>query len=87
MNIEIDTDLYVRLQQCLLEGLPYKDLKHFQDCLAEVKTGETKDPLAYHVHTLLYLLEKIEASAKKAGHVSIKKFDLEKGELVDPSEK
>ena len=83
MNIKITTDLYVRIQQCLLQGLPYKDLDHFKTILKEIGTEKFEDPLAVHVHTLVYLLSLIESAAKDNNLIVKKTFDLDTQKMVD----
>lgn len=74
--VKITTDLYIRIQQCLLEGLPFKDLDHFRECLKSIQQNKTQSsPLAYHAHTLIHLLTLIEDSAKEQGLTQHKKFN------------
>ncbi len=83
MTIKISTDLYVRIQQCLLQGLPYTDLEHFKKILKEIGSEKFEDPLSPHVHTLVYLLSLIESSAKDNNLIIKKNFDLDTQKMVD----
>ena len=68
--IIITTNMYIRIQQLLFEGLPYKDLEHMMSCVKEAKIPnheEHKDPLTYYVQTIAYLLDLIETSSKEKG--------------------
>lgn len=80
--VVITTELHVRLQQLLLEGLQYKDWAHFITCLNEAKTNQCKDPLSYHLQTLLHLCSLIEDSAKTNGLIQKKDFSLEEKKIV-----
>ncbi len=73
--ISVSTDLYIRIQQCLLEGFPWTDVQHFQSVLKAVKDKTTGDPLTYHTETLLVLLSLVEASAQENKLITTKSFD------------
>lgn len=83
ITITINTDIYIRLQQLLLEALPYKDIADFQANLKKVHDGDSKEGLAYHMHTILYILNLVEDAAKKGDKIVKKKFDLTAGKLVE----
>ncbi len=83
MSIEINTDLYIRLQQLLLEGLPHKDLEDFRSTLRLVKEDKAAEGIPYHAHTLLFLLNLVELAAKKQGVIQKKEFDLQEKKVVD----
>ncbi len=78
ITIQISSDMYVRLQQCLLEGLPYKDFEDFKVQLALVKTSPTEG-IGYHMHTLVHLINLIEAGAKDI--IQDKEFNTETGKV------
>ncbi len=84
MTIEIDTDLYIRLQQLLIDGLPYKDLSHFQEILKKVHDNKADDdPLAYSAHTILWLIHLVEESARSSGIIQQKDFDPDSQKIVE----
>ena len=83
MTITVSTDLYIRLQQLLLEGLPYKDISEFQDCLKKVRENTATEGLAYSAHTILYILNLIEDSAKSQGIIQKKSFDPSTQKILD----
>lgn len=82
MSITVNTDIYVRLQQLLIEALPYKDENHFKELLLSIQKEIPKDGLGYHMHTLVYLVQLIEQAAKDKNLVQEKKFDLETQKIV-----
>ncbi len=83
MTITVNTDLYVRLQQLLIEGLPWKDENHFKEVLLGIQKEVPKDGLGYHCHTITYLVQAIEQAAKDKGIIQEKKFDTELMKVVD----
>lgn len=83
VTIQISTDLYVRLQQLLLEGLPHKDLADLQNTLKLVKDNKAESGIPYHTHSLLHLLSLIETSARDAKLTQQKQFNLAEKKLVD----
>ena len=84
VTIKVNSDLYVRLQQCLLEGLPFKDMEDFKATLINVKDGKSSEGIAYHLHTLIFFINLIEEAAKQQGIIQDKKFDTEQKKFVDP---
>ncbi len=83
ITVTIDTDLYIRLQQLMLEGLPFNDLDHLKQCLSDVRNKKADEGITYHLHTILYLLSIIESAAKEQKVIKTKKFDLTSGTPVD----
>lgn len=83
IHISLDTEIYVRIQKCLMEGLSFKDFEHFRKCVKEVIDGKLEDPLSEHAYTLLLLCNIIEEAAKKDNLVVKKKFDLKSSKIVD----
>jgi hypothetical protein len=76
---------YKRFTDLLLQGLPIKDMKHMATVLAEIKADKYTDPVTYHVHTVLDLLNRIEAAAKTAGKMVKKDYKVIDGKLVAQS--
>jgi len=83
VTFSVDTNLHTRLQQLLLVALPYKDQEHFQKCLKEVSEGKVEDPLAYHMQTILYLIEKFEYTVKEQNKMVTKKFSFKENKFLD----
>ena len=75
---------YKRLQELLFHGLPFRDLEHLGDVVKQIQANDyTKDSLAYHVHTILSIINDFEAEAKKLGKVNKKKYDPIAKKVID----
>jgi len=83
VTIVIDTDMYMRIQRCLLEGLAFKDFEHFQKCIKEITAGKLEDPVSDHAYTLMLLCNIIEESAKKDNLIKKTKFDIKNSKIVE----
>lgn len=77
------TDIhYKRLQELLFHGLPFKDLEHLAEVVKQIKANDySKDPLAYHCHTILSIMNDFEDEAKKQNKLVKKKFNPETKEV------
>jgi hypothetical protein len=83
LSINIDTDMYIRIQKCLFEGLALKDFEHFQKCVKEVIAGKMEDPLSEHVYTLILLSNIIEQAAKDQSLIKKTKYDIKNSRIVE----
>ena len=83
ISITIDTNMYLRIQKLLMEGLSYKDVAHFNSCLKQAMEMKVTDPLAEHVLTLLVLCNLVEESAKSSNIIKKTLYDIKNSKIVD----
>lgn len=76
IQITVNNVLYQRLQSMLFHFFPVKDLEQFSKMIAKINNGEAdKDPVTYHLHTILWLCNEFEDGAKKQGKITKKVYD------------
>lgn len=83
VNVELNSNIHVRLQQLLLEGLPIKDKEHLDKCLKQIADEKVEDPVAYHMQTILHIIEKFEYSVYKEKMMMTKKFSFAENKFLD----
>lgn len=83
ITFKMNSDLHTRLQQLMVAGLPFKNQEHFQKCIEEVGKNQVTDPLAYHMQTLLYIMEKFEISAREQNLLVKKKFSFPDNKFLE----
>lgn len=83
VTLEMDSNMHTRLQQLLISGLSCKDSEHFRKCLKEIGENKIEDPLAYHMQTVIALLEGFELAASKQNHVITKKFSFTDNKFLE----
>jgi len=76
IQITVDNVLYQRLQAMLFHFFPIKNVQQFSELIAKINNGEAdKDPLTYHMHTILWLCNQYEDAAKAQNKITKKVYD------------
>lgn len=82
VTIEVTDELYTRIQNIIFHYLPFKDLDHFKQVVAQINSGKYEDKLCETLHTLLWLTNQFEDAAKSQGKLVKKNWDTEKKEII-----
>jgi hypothetical protein len=83
VSFKVDSNMHTRLQQLLLNGIGYKDPEHFNKCLKQIADNNIDDPIAYHMQTVLYLIEQYEFYAREQKVMVTKKFSFAENKFLD----
>ena len=83
VSFKVDSNMHTRLQQLLLNGIGYKDPEHFNSCLKQIAENKIEDPIAYHMQTVLYLIEQYEMLAREQKVIVTKKFSFTENKFLD----
>jgi len=85
IQITVDNNLYQRLQAMIFHFFPIKDMDQFAEIIQKIKADKShEDPLAYHLHTILWLCGEFEEKAKAQGKVVKKIYDPITKDLIKP---
>jgi hypothetical protein len=80
INIDIDNELYTRLQALLMVGIPFLDVESAAKVLNNIKTStEDPDMVTYHTRTILKIICMVEDNADKQGMTEFTKIDRSTG--------
>ena len=75
-QITVTGDLYKRLQEMIFNAFPVKDITHLAELLDKIKKDNTADdPMAYHLHTVLWICSEMERVAKEKNILKMRKYD------------
>jgi len=83
VSFKVNSNLHTRLQQLLLNGIGYKDPEHFNACLKQIAENKIEDPIAYHMQTVLYLIEQYENLAREQKVMVTKKFSFSDNKFLE----
>ena len=76
INVEISGGYYARLHQLLQSMMASVTPEQFSKALESIKAGSPTDPFAYHLETILTLINGVEAAAKEQGLISIADIEI-----------
>lgn len=83
VNIKISYNLYSRIQNLLMVGIPFQDIESAHKVLLSVKASDKDpDPVTYHTRTLLTLISLVEEAAEKEDKIETKTINLATGKPV-----
>jgi len=77
VTVDLPVELVMRFNQLLMEFIPFKDQDHFLEVMKNVTDKKFDDPFAYHVSTILFLLNKVEESARSQGKLQWVEYNAE----------
>ena len=83
LTIEVPTELYYRVHNLLMAGIPFADIESMHKVLATIKNStEDPDSQTYHTRTLIWLIANMEKAAEDQNLVEVKKVDKNSGTLI-----
>jgi hypothetical protein len=77
VTVDLPVELVMRFNQLLMEFIPFKDEDHFLEVMKNITDKKFDDPFAYHVSTILFLLNKVEESARSQGKLQWVEYNAE----------
>ena len=77
INVELPVEFVMRFNQLLMEFIPFKDQDHFLEVMKNISDKKFDEPFAYHVSTIIFLLNKIEDAARQQGKLQWVEYNAE----------
>lgn len=80
ITIEVPVAMVTRLNQLLLEFIPFKDEEHFLTTMKNIADKKFDDPFAYHTSTIMFLMNMLEDAARKQDKLQWVRYNADTNE-------